>query len=140
LLAMIKKSSKWLNIIIRIFPFLKKKMGFFAKLLNNINQHGIPGLETAPYYIIIAEKKGFPPVEKQSIAHAMENMWLMARHLGLWFQLLTATSMMSKNKEFMELLWLKKWWYTIDGCLVGYATKYPEEVKQFDTKKFVTWL
>lgn len=58
-------------------------MGFFAKLLNNINQHGIPGLETAPYYIIIAEKKGFPPVEKQSIAHAMENMWLMARHLGL---------------------------------------------------------
>jgi len=36
-------------------------MGFFAKLLNNINQHGIPGLETAPYYIIIAEKKGFPP-------------------------------------------------------------------------------
>jgi len=57
LLAMIKKNAKGLNIIIRIFPFLKKKMGFFAKLLNNITQHGIPGLETAPYYIIIAEKK-----------------------------------------------------------------------------------
>jgi len=32
-------------------------MGNFIKLLDNINQRGIPGLETAPYYIIIAEKK-----------------------------------------------------------------------------------
>ncbi len=140
LLAMIKKSSKWLHIITKILPFLKKKMGNFIKLLDNINQRGIPGLETAPYYIIIAEKKWFPPVEKQSIAHAMQNMWLMTTHLWLWFQLLTATSMMSKNKEFMEILWLAKWGYTIDGCLVGYATTYPEEVKQFDTEKFITWL
>ncbi|MCX6822442.1 MAG: nitroreductase family protein [candidate division SR1 bacterium] len=140
LLAMIRKNSKGLHIIIKIFPFLKKKMGFFAKLLSNITQHGIPGLETAPYYIIIAEKKGFPPVEKQSIAHAMQNMWLMATHLGLGFQLLTATSMMSKNKEFMALLGLKKGTYTIDGCLFGYATTYPEEVKQFEKEKFVTWL
>jgi len=140
LLAMVKKSSKGLHIITKLFPFLKKKMSNFIKLLDNINQRGIPGLETAPYYIIIAEKKWFPPVEKQSIAHAMQNMWLMATHLWLGFQLLTATSMMSKNKEFMELLWLKKWAYTIDGCLVGYATKYPEEVKQFDTEKFVKWI
>ncbi len=140
LLSMIKKSSKGLGIIIKLFPFLKKKMGFFAKLLYNITQHGLPGLETAPYYIIIAEKKWFPPVEKQSIAHAMQNMRLMATDLWLWFQLLTATSMMSKNKEFMKLLWLKKWEYAIDGCLVGYATKYPEKAKQFDTEKFVTWL
>ncbi len=46
-----------------------KKMGF------------VPGVGTAPFYIVIAEKKGFPPVEQESLAHCLENMWSSA---GFW--------------------------------------------------------
>ncbi len=47
------------------------------------------GIGSAPYFIVGAEKKGFPAVEQQFLAHCLENMWLKATALGLGFQLVS---------------------------------------------------
>ncbi|MEI6673408.1 MAG: hypothetical protein WCL02_09265 [bacterium] len=55
--------------------------------------------------------------------------------------MLSATGgLMSKNKKFLDILGLEKGKYQIDGCLVGYPTKYPKKIKEFDKEKFVTWI
>ena len=60
----------------------------------------VPGIGTAPYYIVVAERKGYPPVELQSLAHCLENMWLKATALELGFQIVSITSEMAQNPEF----------------------------------------
>ncbi|MGD0953085.1 MAG: hypothetical protein ABR985_11955 [Methanotrichaceae archaeon] len=35
--------------------------------------------------MVVAERKSFPPVEQQSLAHCLQNMWLKATALGLGF-------------------------------------------------------
>ena len=140
LLSQIKKNSKKMNNLLIFFPFLKKKMQPFATRLKSISSNGIPSLIEAPYYIIIAEKKGFPPIGKQSIAHALQNMWLTATEKGLGFQLISATGKMNNNKQFLQLLGLHKGEYEIDGCVIGYAKNYPETIKDIDLEKSVKWL
>ena len=138
LLASIRKNSKMLTTVIKIFPFLKTKMQWFANRLAIISKNRIPWLDQAPYYVIIAEKKWFPPVEKSSIAHVMQNMWLTATDLWLGFQLVSATSLMGNNAKFVTLLWLEKWAFQIDGCVIWYPAKKIDLVKTFDLKNFVT--
>ena len=141
LFSAVKKNARGLNILLKLLPFLKKRMWPFANRLNMLSTHGMQSFYQAPYYIIVAEKKWFPPIEKQSIAHALENMWLTATNLWLGFQLLSATGgLMSKNKEFLGVLGLESGTYQIDWCLVGYATKYPDTIRKFDREKFVTWI
>jgi nitroreductase len=138
LLSQIKKNSAKINVLLFLFPFLKKKIKPFADRLKAISRQGIPALSQAPYYVVVAEKKGFPPVEKQSLAHALQNMWLTATSLGLGFQLISATGIMSKNRRFLQLLGLPEGGYALDGCAIGFASKSPELVKTFDLDKFVT--
>ncbi len=64
----------------------------------------VPGVGTAPYFIIIAEKKGFLRVEQQSLAHCLENMWLKATALDLGFQLVFATAQLPENPSFCAML------------------------------------
>ena len=85
-----------------------------------------------------AEKTGFPHVQKQSIAHALQNMWLTATNLGLGFQLIFMTGTLSKNRHFLSLLNLTKGEYELDGCAIGYPIKYPDRNKEFEFDKFVT--
>ena len=67
---------------------LRAKAGWFVNRLEMFNKIGmIPGVGTAPEFIVVAEKKGFPAVEQQSLAHCLENMWLKATALDLGFQL-----------------------------------------------------
>jgi nitroreductase len=139
LLNQIQKNSRKLKIILSLFPFLRKKMGSFSNRLEQFSRNGIPSLEEAPYYIIIAEKKGFPPIEKQSMAHALQNMWLMATSLGVGFQLLSATGTMSKNREFLKILGINKGEYEIDGCLIGYPKNYPSE-KTVHVNEYAVWI
>ncbi|MCD7972790.1 MAG: nitroreductase family protein [Candidatus Azobacteroides sp.] len=136
----IRKNSKRINTLITILPFMKKKMGVFANRLKGFSQSGILSLKNAPYLIIIAEKKGFPPVEKQSMAHALENMWLTATSLGLGFQLISAIGTVSNNDKFLKLLGLNKGEYALEGCLVGYSKNSTTKDKEYHIKDFVTWL
>jgi nitroreductase len=139
LLKQMKISARKLNIILFLFPFFKKRMQNFATRITSFAKNGIPGMLNGSFYIIVAERRGFPPVEKKSIAHALQNMWLMATAQGLGFQLLSATGMMSKNKEFMELLGLKVGDYEIDGCIIGRAQKDFETRSEYQLEDFVTW-
>ncbi len=106
-------------------PRLRRNAIGFAQRLAMIKKKGIiPGIGTAPYYIVVAERKGFPPVELQSLAHCMENMWLKATALGLGFQLVSITSEMAKNTEFCSILGINPGEWELMGC----ATGYPQEM------------
>jgi nitroreductase len=103
-------------------PALREKAAGFARRLAMITKGGIvPGIGTAPYYIVVAERRGFPPVELQSLAHCMENMWLKATALGLGFQLVSVTSEMADDPEFCRILGIRPGEWALMGCAVGYA-------------------
>jgi nitroreductase len=102
-------------------PGLKAKAVMFARRLSAIRKMGIvPGIGTAPYYIVVAERRGFPPVELQSLAHCMENMWLKATALCLGFQIVSVTSQMSSNPEFCRILGIPAGEWELMGCAIGY--------------------
>ena len=94
--------------------------GFAGRLAMFQNKGVIPGIGTAPYYIVVAERRGFPPVELQSLAHCMENMWLKATALGLGFQLVSVTSEMADDPEFCRVLGIRPGEWALMGCAVGY--------------------
>jgi len=135
----IQRNAKKLGLASMFIPSLRKKGKTFSKRLNEMSKTGIPSMGVAPVYIVVAERKGFPPVEKQSIAHVMENMWLKATALGLGFQLISATGMMSKDKEFMSLLGLKIGDYELGGCLIGYPKSPAQKSEKPDISKVTTW-
>jgi nitroreductase len=102
-------------------PALRKMAGSFAQRLDAIGKMGrVPGIGTAPYYLIVAERKGYPPVELQSLAHCMENMWLKATALGIGFQLVSVTSQMSANPAFCKILGIPAGEWELMGCAIGY--------------------
>jgi nitroreductase len=105
---------------------LRSKAEPFSRRLEMIRKAGVvPGVETAPYYIVVAERKGFPPVEQQSLAHCLENMWLKATALNLGFQLVSVTGQMGSDPEFCRLLGIPPDFFELNGCAVGY---YQEEL------------
>jgi len=68
-------------------PLLQAQGQGFLERLEMTAQKGPLGIGSAPYYIVVAEKRGIPDVQHQSIAYCMENMWLKATSLGLGFHL-----------------------------------------------------
>jgi nitroreductase len=129
-----------MRIVLFCLPFIRKKMLLFSRRIGALAKEGIPGLREAAYYVILAERKGFPPVEKQSIAHAMQNMWLTATAQGLGCELISATGIMSKNKDFMQLLGFKAGDYVIDGCVIGVSKTAPVPREEYHVEDFVTWI
>jgi len=101
---------------------LRAKAMMFARRLSQFRKAGIvPGVGTAPCYIVAAEKRGFPPVGLQSLAHCMENMWLKATALGLGFQLVSVTSQMSDDPAFCRILGIEPGAWDLMGCATGYS-------------------
>jgi nitroreductase len=93
----------------------------FAQRLAMIKKRGVvPGIGTAPYYIVVAERKGYPPVELQSLAHCLENMWLKATALELGFQMVSITSEMAQNPGFCTILGIAPGDWALMGCAIGY--------------------
>jgi nitroreductase len=104
-------------------PDLARMAQAFIGRLSAISSGAEIGIESAPFYIIVAEKKGFPPVELRSLAHCMENMWLKATALGLGFRLISATSQMADDEEFCRLIGIPAGEFGFDGCVVGYPAQ-----------------
>jgi len=101
---------------------LRAKAVMFAHRLSQFRKTGVvPGVGTAPYYIIVAERRGFPPVGPLSLAHCMENMWLKATALEIGFQLVSATSQMSDDPAFCRILGIEPGAWDLMGCAVGYS-------------------
>jgi len=102
-------------------PGLRSRAESFSKRLAMIRKTGvIPGVETAPYYIVVAERKGFPPVEQQSLSYCLENMWLKATAFNLGFQLVSVTGQMGSDPEFCRLLGIPPDEFELNGCAIGY--------------------
>jgi nitroreductase len=102
-------------------PALRAKAVAFAGRLSMFSEKGfVPGIGSAPYYIVVAERRGFPPVELQSLAHCLENMWLKATALDLGFQLVSVTSQMSGDPGFCAILGIPPGEWELMGCAVGY--------------------
>ncbi len=121
-------------------PFLKKKVRPFMEKLQMIVDNGVLGVGTAPYFIIVAELMGVPPVEQESIAYCLENMWLKATDLDLGFHLVSLTSQMAEEEEFMKLLDIPVGKYGINGCAIGYPSKKTPSVARPDTKQVTRWM
>jgi len=113
----------------------------FLNRLAAIRAQGmVPGVGTAPFYIVIAEKRGFPPVELQSLAHCLENMWLKATALGLGFQIVSITAQMAENPEFCRILGLEQGKWAMMGCAVGYSAETLSPSIRPSVPEVTTWL
>jgi nitroreductase len=140
---MVKKAEEGLNHFKNMIsekPFLKPAVQPFMEKLQMTVDNGVLGVGTAPYFIVVAELRGVPPVEQESIAHCLENMWLKATAQNLGFHLVSLTSQMSENEDFMKLLEIPLGKYSINGCAVGYPAKDTTRVKRPNTKKVTKWM
>jgi len=103
---------------------LREQATAFTDRLAMIRKLGmVPGVGTAPFYLVVAEKKGFPPVEQQSLFACMENMWLKATALGLGFQVVSVTAQMADNEQFCRLLGVEPGKWAFMGCATGYPAE-----------------
>lgn len=114
--------------------------GFIRRLARIVQAGEVPGIGTAPFYVVIAEKKGFPPVEQASLAHCLENMWLKATALGLGFQPVSITSQMEGIEEFCEIFQLRTGRWGLTGCAIGYPAALLPPSERPDPKEVTTWL
>ena len=117
----VTKMSEELEHAMKNDPSLRAKAAGFARRLAMFRDKGcVPGIGTAPYYIVVAERRGYPPVEPQSLAHCLENMWLKATALGLGFQIVSVTSRMSDDPSFCTMLGIAPGEWELMGCAAGY--------------------
>jgi nitroreductase len=122
----------------------EKKVGSvpFVQSLKRIGQQGVPGVGSAPYFVVVGERKGMPPVAAQSLSYCLQNMWLKATSLGIGLQLISATMQMDSDPVFCRLLGIPAGEYALDGCALGFpADKYqPPSVEYPTLAKSVSWL
>ncbi|MGV8143791.1 MAG: nitroreductase family protein [Methanothermobacter sp.] len=126
--------------IIEEKPFMESKFQPFINRLKMIKDKGVPGVTTAPFFIIIAELRGIPPAEHESLAHVLENMWLKTTALNLGFQLVSLTSQMAEEEELMELLDLQVGKFALNGCAIGYPDITSKPTPRPDTQKATRWM
>jgi nitroreductase len=112
----------------------------YLSRLKMIAENGHPSLNTAPYYIVVAEYQGFPASGLQSLAHVLQNMWLKATALGLAFQLVSVTEAMAEDAAFVRLLGLPLGEYVMDGCAIGIPAADPPRAPRPDTSSNIKWL
>lgn len=139
-LARVKANRRRLIIAGRFVPGFAKKTANFVKRLDAIAKGGIKTLQEASVWIIVAERKGFPPAEAKSIAHVLQNMWLKATELGIGFMLLTMTGMLSADAAFMAEIGLAKGEWEIDGCLIGLPVNPSTPSAEHLPESAVAWL
>jgi nitroreductase len=106
--------------------------------LGPVAEGRILGVGTAPYYVVVAEPQGL--AAPQSLAHALENMWLMTTALGLGMHLVSVTTMMGDDPQFCETLGLPVGEYALNGCAIGVPAQSPEARATPDAASVTTWL
>ncbi len=136
----VKLMSEQLKAQMENNPYLKEKGKSFSKRLELFADKGVLGIGTAPYYIVIAEKKGFPPVEQQSLAHCLQNMWLKATSLNLGFHIVSATTQMEEDKDFCEILGINPGEWGLNGCAVGYPKEMPPKTSRPAVSEVTKWM
>jgi nitroreductase len=105
-----------------------------------VAQGRMPGVGTAPYYVVVAERGSMLAVQQQSLAHALENMWLMATALGLGMHLVSVTSTMSDDPAFCHILGLPVSEFALNGCAIGVPEQAAEVRPLPDVDSVTRWL
>jgi len=120
---------------------LREQAAGFVERLEMFRKKGmVPGFGTAPWFVVIAERRGFPPVEQQSLAHCLENMWLKATALGLGFQIVSVTGQMGENPGFCKILGISPGEWGLMGCAVGYPLKELPKASRPTVEEVTRWL
>jgi hypothetical protein len=95
---------------------------------------------SSPWFIVVAEPKGFPLVAPQSIAHCMQNMWLKATALDLGMQLVSVLEALGDNPKFCGLLDIPPGEYALNGCAIGYPTEFLPPSQRPNADAATKWL
>jgi nitroreductase len=119
---------------------LKEKAQRFASRLEMVSKEGIPAIGTAPYYVVVAERSGYPPVAQQSLAHCLQNMWLKATSTGLGFQLISITAELAHDKDFCDLLGIPFGEFELNGCALGYPAAEPASALRPEVHEVTRWV
>ena len=123
---------------------LEKKAGPvpFVERLKRVGQEGVPGVGSAPYLVVVGERKGIPLAAAQSLSYCLQNMWLKATSIGVGLQLVSAVMQMDNDPDFCRLLGIPCGEYALDGCALGYpADDYKPPTVQYPTlANSVVWL
>jgi nitroreductase len=132
------------NRVAKLADELEKKGGPvpFVENLIRIEQQGVPGVGNAPYFVVVGEIKGMPPVAARSLSYCLHNMWLKATSLSIGLQLVSATMQMDSDPKFCRLLGIPVGEYALDGCALGYPVEsyQPPSVEYPPLEKSVSWL
>jgi nitroreductase len=132
------------NRMAKVADELEKKVGPvpFVQNLKRIGQQGVSGVGNAPYFVVVGERKGMPPIAAQSLSYCLQNMWLKATSLGIGLQLVSATMQMDGDPYFCRLLGIPCGEYALDGCALGYPSDnyQPPSVEYPTLAKSVSWL
>lgn len=114
--------------------------GPYMERLRAWGERGPPNIGRAPYYIVVAEQKGIPAVEEQSLGHCLENMWLKATALGLSLQPVSITEEMTEERSFCDLIGIPFGEYRLNGCLLGYPDGTPAPLRRSSLDEVTSWL
>jgi hypothetical protein len=85
-------------------------------------QEPLSNLGVAPFFIVVAERRGIFADEQLSLAHCMDYIWLKAIAMGLDFQPLSMTAQMAQDRGFCELIGIPFEEFSFDGCLIGHSS------------------
>ncbi len=106
--------------------------------MRGIAENGPPPW-TAPWLLIVAERRGYPARESEALAHCLENMWLKATALGLGFQMVSALADLSGDIELSRLLGLPAGEFEFDACQVGFPEAPLPDVAREEPESSITW-
>jgi nitroreductase len=105
-----------------------------------VDQDPLSNLGTAPFFIVVAERRGLLAEEQLTLAYCMDNMWLKAIAVDLDFQLVPITVQMAQDKEFCELIGIPFGEFALDGCLIGYSNEISPPPSKLSMDDIVKWL
>ena len=103
-------------------------------------EKGFPDLLKAPCLIVIAERKGIPPAERQSLAHVVQNMWLKATALGIGFRLISVIERLTETDGFCDLLGVRLGEFAFTGCIIGFSAEEPGTRKRAEDSEVTKWM
>ncbi|MGN1154892.1 MAG: nitroreductase family protein [Agathobacter sp.] len=99
--------------------FLLKNDSLLKIIWNDVAQRGASVFPDPPCLIVAAEWRGARRAERQSLAHAIQNMWLKATALNYDFNILSIVESMVSNQEFCDLFGLSTGKYGFHACVIG---------------------
>ncbi len=107
--------------------------------MRSIADKGLPPWH-APWLIIVAERRGYPAHEMQSLGFCLENMWLKATALNLGMQMVSAINDLNGTEILGEILGINPAEFCCGACLIGYPLTSGRDEPRQEPVLSITWL